>query len=86
MPMYESQPVKVTLTIEVDGHVLTFTETPAAKGARYHGADPRDTGYSTSETLESSIRLAVTAGSHDLRKRAIETVARLYPVTEANGA
>jgi hypothetical protein len=86
VPMYENLPVKVTLTVEVDGHVLTFDGSGEVRGARYHGADPRENGYATSETLESGIRGAVDTGAARAVKAANEMVARMYPVAESREA
>lgn len=81
-PPYESQPVKVTLTVEVDGHVLKFEETGNATGTRYHGADLRDTSYSTSDTLESGIRNTVEECVTEVGDRAEQFLARAYPVVD----
>jgi hypothetical protein len=81
MPLYESMSATVTLIVEVDGHWLTFEETAnRVAGARYHGADPRKTGYATSDTLESSIRDRVDECIDKAAGRAQESLKRLYPV------
>ncbi len=83
MAFYENLPVKVTLTVEIDGHTLTFDGSGDARGARYHGTDPRENGYVASDTLESSIRAAVVAGSARAADAASELVARMYPVVDS---
>ena len=80
MPIHESQPVKVTLTVEVDGHVLTFAETGKATGGRYHGAAPTADGYSTDHTLESSIQSTVDECATNAGYRARLFLARAYPM------
>ena len=82
MPLYEHLPVKVTVVIEIDGHTLNFEEVGEAKGARYHGADPRDNGYSSSDTLESSIRALVAANIARAAERANQFIAGVYPVAD----
>lgn len=80
MPMREHTNITVTITVEVDGHILTFHETGSADGARYHGADPRDTGYATSDCFETEVRAAVTAGVVKANGRLQQLLHRAYPV------
>lgn len=80
MPMNEHLPVKVVLIVEVDGHVLTFEESGRVVGARYHGTDPRTKGFATSDTLESGVRGTVDTCTARAVKRAVQFVARAYPV------
>lgn len=81
MPMYESMPVRVKITVEVDGHTFSWEKEGNAKGARYHGENPRKAGYSTSETLESSIRSIVFQAIEAAEMDARRDIFRLYPVT-----
>jgi hypothetical protein len=78
MPMLEHQSIKVTLTVEVDGHTLTFTETGKAIGARYHGADPRVAGYSSGDSLESKIRTTVEECVTEVGDKAEMFLSRAY--------
>jgi len=78
MPMFESHPIKVTLTVEVDGHTLTFTETGKAIGARYHGADPRIAGYLLVDSLESKIRTTVEECVTEVSDKAEMFLSRAY--------
>ena len=81
MPLIESMPLTMTLVLEVDGHRLEFTErVRSLQGARYHGADPREQGYSTDNSLETRIRASTDALTAVLVERARITVQRLYPV------
>ncbi len=80
MPTLEHLPVKVTLTVEVDGHTLTFEKTGEARGARYYGADPRKHRYASSETLESVIRGAVDTLTAGVAKRSAAFLHNAYPV------
>lgn len=82
MPLYEHKTVKVTLIVEVDGHTLTFEETGNAKGSRYNGADPRETGYSTDDTLEKSVRGTVDSYASNAARRANTFLARAYPISD----
>jgi hypothetical protein len=78
MPMIENTPVTVTLTVEVDGHRLTFEAHGKARGPRYHGTDPDP--YAAESTLEDSVRRAVSDAHIDVTARAQESIRRLYPV------
>jgi hypothetical protein len=80
MPVYENLPIKVTLTVEIDGHVLKFEESETAKGARYGGKSPRDTGYASDHTLESSIRDIVVDSAATVGIRATQFINHAYPV------
>lgn len=81
MPLHESLTAKVTLTIEIDGHRLTFEEDiRRIAGARYRGADPRQTGYSTSDTLESEIRRLIHNATQLAAARSAEFLQRAYPI------
>ena len=79
MPTLEFLPVKVTLTVEVDGHTLTFENMGKVNGARYYGADPRKHGYSTSDTLEGGIRTAVDTCAAEVVKRSEVFLRAAYP-------
>jgi hypothetical protein len=57
MPLFEHLPITVTVTVEVDGHKLTFAKDGKAIGSRYHG---RSSPYD-GETLEDNIREVVGA-------------------------
>ena len=80
MPMSESLTLTVTLTVEVDGHRLTFQERTGsgtrAVGARYDGADP---SY-TIETLEGAIRRVAAEFTAEVDAQARASLGRLYPV------
>lgn len=79
MPTHESHTVTVTTTVEVDGHVLTFTEERKASGARYDGnADTNS--YGRGSVLEWSVRNAVAAGLTRANERAVVAIGRLWPV------
>ena len=80
MPLHEYRPVKITLTVEVDGHTLTFEEMGKVAGARYNGVDPREYGYSTSDTLESGIRGTVDTCIAAASKRSEAFLRNAYPV------
>lgn len=80
MPLREDQDVKVTITIALDGHTLHFEEKGAVHGARYHGKDPREHGYSTDETLESLMRGLVHASIAKAQVRAALFLQRAYPI------
>jgi len=84
MPTLEHLPVTVNLTVEVDGHTLSFEERGKVMGARYHGADPRETGYASSDTLESSIRGTVDTCVAGAIKRAEAFLRNAYPVCGDN--
>lgn len=79
MPMHESLPVKVTLTVEVDGHVLTFDQTGKATGARYHGEAPPQ--HYADATIEGNVRAAVDTCAVTALRQANELIRRMYPVT-----
>lgn len=80
MPLHESLSAKVTLTIEVDGHRLTFEEdVRRITGARYHGARPQFDA-ATAEILESEIRRQIGLAIAQTEERARELLRRIYPV------
>lgn len=79
MPLYEYLPVKVMLTVEADGHKLTFEETDKATGTRWHGGDPRETGYASSDTLENNVRRTVDACVDRTIQRSAMLTRRAYP-------
>jgi len=85
MPALEHLTVKVTLTVEVDGHTLTFAETEGAKGPRCHGFDPPHS-YSTSDTLEGDIRGTVDDCADQVARRAGVFLRAAYPVCGDNHA
>ncbi|WP_041760120.1 hypothetical protein [Pseudonocardia dioxanivorans] len=68
----------VTLTVEVDGHRMTFEAHGKAMGPRYHGTDPDP--YAVDSTLEDSVRRTVSHAHIDVTARAQESIRRLYPV------
>lgn len=81
MPMHESLTAKVSLIVEIDGHRLVFEEDiRRIAGVRYHGADPRQTGYSTSDTLESESRRLVHNATQKAAARSTEFLRRAYPI------
>jgi hypothetical protein len=83
VPMIENTPMTMTLVLEVDGHRLEFAEAVRnIQGARYDGADPRDQGYSTDNSLEAKIRAHVDTVADVLVARAQQTARRLYPVAD----
>ena len=84
MPTLEHLPVKVTLTVEVDGHTLTFEEIGKVMGARYYGADPREHGYYLSEALESGIQGTVDTLIVRAAKRSAVFLRNAYPVHDDN--
>lgn len=84
MSYYESLPVKVTLTIEVDGHVFTFDETGKATGARYGGETPPH-GYGDS-VLEANVRGTVDTCTARAAKRAELLFTRVYPTASIDGS
>ena len=83
MPVYEHHKVDVEVTVRVDDHTLRFVENGQAAGARYHGRDPREHGFATSETLESRYQQAVGEALAVATGRAMQTMRRLYPMTGA---
>lgn len=81
MPLHEHMPIKVTLTVQVDGHYLTFEETSKAAGARYHALDPRKSGgYTSDDCLESKIRDATHECMVRVGAKATEFLTRAYPL------
>lgn len=88
MVMYEHNPVKVTLLVEVDGHTLRFEENGTAKGGRWKGANPRDSHFAAEpgNTLEASVRGCVDTQAAKAVKRANEFVANAFPVAEPTPA
>ena len=86
MPLLEHLPVKVTLTVEVDGHTLTFEETGEVDGGRYNGADPRQRGYWISDTLELGIRDTVHTLTARVAKRSEAFLRNAYPACGDNHA
>jgi hypothetical protein len=78
MLMHESQPVKVTLVVAVDGHHLSFEAMGKARGARYHG-QPVRLPYGESDVLERTIRDAAHESIMSVHDRAAELLARMYP-------
>jgi hypothetical protein len=80
MPMIESTEMVVRLEVEVDGHVLRYVTKPRRlQGARYHGADPREHGYSTDNSLEAKVRSTLADLVGQVSADAGRDTARLYP-------
>ena len=79
MPLHESIPCTVTLTVMVDGHVLAFSESGKAAGARYHGKVPAGP-YRPDESLEAAIRAEVAQCLGTVSAEAVRFLARAYPV------
>ena len=84
MPMLEHQSIKVTLTIEVDGHAFNFEKSGKTIGARYHGMDPRADGYDKDDSLEARILSTVDHYVSEVSDRAEQFLSRAYPVVEAD--
>ncbi len=81
MPMIESTPIRVTITVEVDGHTFVFPqEKPRIRGARYDGRDPSEDGYSRLDSLEHRIRTAVDDCMGDAVEHTRRFIATAYPV------
>lgn len=78
MPRYETFPVEATLTVEVEGHRLTFAAIGKAKGCR---------GYDKYEpSLEASVQYASRSVMQQVAAKAEAFIARAYPVeTESPG-
>lgn len=79
MPLHESVPVTVTLTVYVDGHVLAFSESDKAAGARYGGRVPAGP-YRPDESLEAVIRATVAQCLGTASAEAVRFLVRAYPV------
>lgn len=79
MPAHEYTDAKVTLTVEVDGHTLTFTETRKVRGARYHGQPLGPFGAPTT-CFEHNVRVETARATSDAMKQAGELVRRMYPL------
>jgi hypothetical protein len=78
MPLHESLPINVTLTVEVDRHILRFDRAGKATGSRYHGeAAPQE--YRNS-VLEANVRHEVAKLLDQLVDESGELLRRLYPV------
>lgn len=79
MPAWESVPIAVVMTIEVDGHVLAFAASGEATGGRYHGVEPMGP-YRSDESLEAHIRDVAEAHIRDVAEKAERFLRRAYPV------
>jgi len=77
MPALEALPVTVQITVQVDGHTLTFEETGKATGARYHGTEP-PRNFSNS-VLELNVQGTVDTCIARATKHALAFVANAYP-------
>jgi hypothetical protein len=53
MPKMETRPIAITLTVEVDGHTLTFRQSGEANGSFYHGRKP---AYDSIAVMEKQIQ------------------------------
>jgi hypothetical protein len=82
MPNSESVPIKVTLTVEVDGHVLRFEKESRAWGPRLHGKDPLSRGYPKGGSLEDAICITADACFHEVEGQAERLLSQMYPVSE----
>lgn len=82
MSMWEQLPVKVTVTVEVDDHVLTFARRGRAAGSRFHGQNPRALRYASEpeDTLEAGIRRVVADLTGGAWSQAQVFLRRAYPV------
>lgn len=84
MPTMETKPITVTLTIEVDGHTLTFSAVGEAKGAFYHGEKP---AYRWNEVMEEQIRGVADTLIARAAKDATRFLTNAYPVhTRGSGS
>ena len=79
--MVEHLTVKVTLTVEVDGHTLTFEETEEVEGPHLGGLRP-PLGYSDGDTLESNIRGTIDTCGDEAAKRSVAFLSGDYPVSD----
>lgn len=80
MPTNESVPLKVTLTVEVDGHVLRFVEEGRAWGTRFYGKDPEKFGYGKGSSLEDAICITADTCFTEATRRAEHMLSQMYPV------
>jgi hypothetical protein len=80
-PSNESVPLKVTLTIEVDGHVLHFADSGRAWGPRLYGEDPEQQGLPRGCSLEDSICITADTCLTEVSRRAENLLSQMYPVT-----
>lgn len=80
MPIHERKPVKVTMTVEIEGHRLTFDHTVVAAGGRYDGEDYRAHGYEFRDTFEGNVREAFARASSNCSQDAARVLHRMYPV------
>ncbi len=86
MSMWEQMPVKVTVTVELDDHVLRFVQRGNATGPRLHGQNPRALSRTTDpgDTLESGIRRVVATLAGGAWSQAQLFLRRAYPVHADN--
>jgi hypothetical protein len=77
MAAWETRPVTVTLTVQVDGHELVFTESGKASGAFYHGEKPP---HDYNEIMEKAIRGTVDTLTERVSRKSAGFIARAYPV------
>ncbi len=82
MPANESVPVKATLIVEVDGHVLRFEHPGRAWGVRCYGEDPARLEVPKGGSLEDQICVTADALITEVSRRAEQTLSRMYPVAD----
>jgi hypothetical protein len=81
VPPVEHLPVAVRVTVEVDGHKLTFTKSGTAMGARYYGHSSDCDGA----TLEDNLRGVIDALLVYTANMANRTLRGVYPVAADRG-
>jgi hypothetical protein len=80
MANHESVPLRVSLTVEVDGHALHFEEATRAWGTRCYGEDPAKLGVPKGGSLEDQICIAADTCFTEAVRRAEQLLGQMYPV------
>jgi hypothetical protein len=78
----ESVPIRVTLAVEVDGHVLRFEHEGRAWGARFYGRDPEKAGFPKGSSLEDAICITADTCFTEVTREAETLLGQMYPVVE----
>lgn len=78
MPAFEYTDAKVTLTVEVDGHTIAFTETRRVRGCRYYGK-PLGPFIAPTTCFEHNVRAESASATSDVMRRAGDLLQRMYP-------